>query len=190
MPSVHDLLDGDERLVYRTRTSWFAPFLASPGGSLCVIGGLAALSLEPLLTWVTTLVSGHAPTWPDWIIVVPTLGGLLSLVFGAMFLGQAFTDRWLQELAVTDRRLLMVDWRARNLARNASGGSTGEADGITSIRLDSMTEVTMEQDLPGIWLGYGTIRVTCAQDDGLVLPHMRRPEELHRVIQEQRQREA
>ncbi|MGB8019835.1 MAG: PH domain-containing protein [Candidatus Nanopelagicales bacterium] len=161
MNYVDSLMAANERIVYRTKKHWIAPLLASATGSLLVLGGLAAL-LAKLLT--TT-------AWLDFVLLWV---GLAILLIGLVLLGRSIVMWWAQDYFVTNQKVMKVE----GIVRKKVGGAG----------LEKINDITMEQDVLGRWLDYGTLSVmTAADESNLNYWAMRKPAEFRRAILDQKQ---
>lgn len=161
MNYIDSLMAANERIVYRTKKHWIAPLLASATGSLLVLGGIAALSAKLLTT----------TAWLDWVLLWV---GLAILLVGLVLLGRSIVMWWAQDYFVTNQKVMKVE----GIVRKKVGGAG----------LEKINDITMEQDLLGRWLDYGTLSVmTAADESNLNYWAMRRPAEFRRAILDQKQ---
>lgn len=161
MTYIDSLMAANERIVYRTKKHWIAPLLASTAGSLLVLGGLAALT-------------GKVLTTTPWLDSVLLWVGLAILLAGLVLLGRSIVIWWAQDYFVTNQKVMKVE----GIVRRKVGGAG----------LEKINDITMEQNLLGRWLDYGTLIVlTAADESNLKYWAMRRPAEFRRAILDQKQ---
>lgn len=160
MGYIESLMATNERIVYRTKKHWIAPLFATLTGTLLTLGGIAALT-------------GRLVT-EGWLDQLFLWGGLLALIVGVAMLVRAFVIWWSQDYLVTNQKVMKVEG-----ILNKKAGGAG---------LEKINDVTLEQNLLGRWLDFGTLRVLTAADEGdMSYSVMRRPAEFRRAMLDQKQ---
>ncbi len=161
MSYIESLLTTDEQIVYRTKKHWIAPLFATVTGSVLTLVGLVGLFWQ-LFTEESFL---------DWLFL---WGGLVALLVGLALLGRAFVIWWSEDYFVTNQKVMKVS----GILNKRAGGAG----------LEKINDVTMEQNLLGRWLGFGTLRVlTAADESNLEYTTMREPATFRRAMLDQKQ---
>lgn len=160
MGYIESLMATGEQIVYRTKKHWIAPLLASLTGTLLTVLGLVAMT-------------GNLFVSASWLGTIMLWGGLGALVVGIALLLRSFVIWWSQDYIVTNQKVMKVE----GILRKRAGGAG----------LEKINDVTLEQDLLGRWLDYGSLRVLTAADEGnLHYRVMRRPAEFRRAMLDQK----
>lgn len=160
MDYIDSLMASNEQIVYRTKKHWIAPLFATGAGSALTAGGLLAL----LAMLVTTGGLEDVLLW----------AGLAMLLVGLVLVGRSLVIWLSQAYIVTNQKVMKVE----GILRKTAGGAG----------LEKINDITMEQNLLGRILDYGTLRVlTAADESNLSYRAMRRPAEFRRAILDQKQ---
>jgi len=189
MTPIDDLLESDEQVVYATKTSWIAPVLTNRTGTLLVVVGVVALTARPLATRAALVLTGAELHVPGGVDILLRITALLAISFGATLLVQSFTERWLSDCFVTNRRVLTLQQVAQTspLASRASMAGEGSPHAVAWVWLESVGDVGVDQPLLGIWFDFGTVELLPkeAPSEPVALRRIRRPAELSRAILDQ-----
>lgn len=160
MDYIDSLMASNEQIVYRTKKHWIAPLFATGAGSALTAGGVLAL----LAMLVTTGGLEDVLLW----------AGLAMLLVGLVLVGRSLVIWLSQAYIVTNQKVMKVE----GILRKTAGGAG----------LEKINDITMEQNLLGRILDYGTLRVlTAADESNLSYRAMRRPAEFRRAILDQKQ---
>lgn len=189
MTSIDDLLESDEQVVYATKTSWIAPVLTNRTGTLLVVVGVVALTAGTVATRAAFVLTGAELHVPAGLDILLRIAALLAISFGTTLLVQSFTERWLSDCFVTNRRVLTLQRGARTspaASRERMAGEGGD-DEVAWVRLEAVGDVGVDQPLLGIWFDFGTVELLPkeAASEAVALRRIRRPAELSRAILDQ-----
>jgi len=129
MSYVSRVLQPGEVVRYTASLHWV---LYLPGLLACILAGIIAIVLPDPAT--------HSAL--NWL---GAIAALLCLAVGVVLLAKAWFDRWITEIAVTDRRVIYKKGFIRRRT--------------TEINMDKIETVEVDQSIPGRVLNYGDVHV-------------------------------